>query len=939
MTTNNFQLLQARWPQLYEYAKFAEKYVHGDPHTSIMKLRCFAEQLVGILFRELDLPYDRNDSFFDKLTSNVFLEVVDESILQKLHAIRMLGNKAAHGKNASPKDALSLLYDAYLIGQWLFKTYSGSFDELYPAFTEPTPPSGDGDKMHDKNEKLEKQLEAVKAELALLQGYEQEAHNEKFKLQKTLDEAKMKKFKDASSNAAASFDLSSGEAREHISLNDAFSQYTLTDDQIALVANLRNFLNSKTDKVFLLKGYAGTGKTFITKGLTEYFRSIGRNFVLAAPTGKASKVIAEKTKCKASTIHKAIYSFKDIAEYRDDDLEGSETYKYYAQLAVNGHSADTVFIVDEASMVSDVYQEEEFFRFGSGYLLQDFLEFVNLDHNDHNKKVIFIGDDAQLPPVGMKFSPALDQAYLNEKYNNSSLTFELREVVRQKTDSGVISNSIKLRESLKGRVFNQLTLDFTFPDIDEVSYQNLIDQYLTSCHGKINGEAIILAHSNADVAAYNRRIREHFFPNEPEITGGDKIMAVSNNYGYGIDIFNGDFGLVRNVLGKPEQRTRTIRRKNTETDKVEEIDVLLTFRDVNIGFKDLDGIAHFFEAKILENLLYSDHPALSSDESKALYLDFCIRNPELKRKSLEFKEALRADPYFNALRVKFGYAITCHKAQGSEWNNVFVKCKTHQSQLSSDYFRWLYTAITRTTKNLFLLEPPNLKIGAGITAVRSPNSLINSGLTSNESSMAVPPNNLQHEASGQIEEQLLGIPPNAYFSIELLRRVRELLINSDVQFQSVEPKQYLDIYFFKRKDEIARVDIQYNGRQKITRIAAPQQNELSLELMKQLALLKGQLIVFTTSGDKENLDFGEEFLNDFHQRICPLVREKGIIIQNVEQLDWSQRYTFDYSGERAVVDIFYNGNHRFTKCSTVKNACTSDALSNIIMNIITNKLS
>ncbi|XXK35304.1 AAA family ATPase [Rhodobacteraceae bacterium nBUS_22] len=598
MTTNNFQLLQARWPQLYEYAKFAEKYVHGDPHTSIMKLRCFAEQLVGILFRELDLPYDRNDSFFDKLTSNVFLEVVDESILQKLHAIRMLGNKAAHGKNASPKDALSLLYDAYLIGQWLFKTYSGSFDELYPAFTEPTPPSGDGDKMHDKNEKLEKQLEAVKAELALLQGYEQEAHNEKFKLQKTLDEAKMKKFKDASSNAAASFDLSSGEAREHISLNDAFSQYTLTDDQIALVANLRNFLNSKTDKVFLLKGYAGTGKTFITKGLTEYFRSIGRNFVLAAPTGKASKVIAEKTKCKASTIHKAIYSFKDIAEYRDDDLEGSETYKYYAQLAVNGHSADTVFIVDEASMVSDVYQEEEFFRFGSGYLLQDFLEFVNLDHNDHNKKVIFIGDDAQLPPVGMKFSPALDQAYLNEKYNNSSLTFELREVVRQKTDSGVISNSIKLRESLKGRVFNQLTLDFTFPDIDEVSYQNLIDQYLTSCHGKINGEAIILAHSNADVAAYNRRIREHFFPNEPEITGGDKIMAVSNNYGYGIDIFNGDFGLVRNVLGKPEQRTRTIRRKNTETDKVEEIDVLLTFRDVNIGFKDLDGIAHFFEAKI-----------------------------------------------------------------------------------------------------------------------------------------------------------------------------------------------------------------------------------------------------------------------------------------------------------------------------------------------------
>jgi len=935
MTSKNFQLLRARWPQLCGHAEFAEQYVHADPHTSIMKLRCFAEQLVGILYRELDLPCDRNDGFFDKLTSNVFLEVVDEGILQKLHAIRMLGNKAAHGKNVGPQDALSLLYDAYLIGQWLFKTYSGSFDTQYPTYTKPTPPSDHGDELHDKNEKLEKQLESVKAELDRLQVSEQEAQNEKIKLQKTLDGAKLKRFKDASSSAAASFDLSSGQARDQISLDDAFSEYTLTEDQIALVDNLRGFLSSKTDKVFLLKGYAGTGKTFITKGLTEYFRSIGRNFVLAAPTGKASKVIAEKTKCQASTIHKAIYSFKDIAEYRDDDLDGSETYKYYAQLAVNGHSADTVFIVDEASMVSDVYQEEEFFRFGSGYLLQDFLEFVNLDHNDHNKKVIFIGDDAQLPPVGMKFSPALDQDYLKKTYNNSSLTFELREVVRQKTDSGVISNSIKLRESLNNRVFNQLTLDFTYPDIEEVSYQNLIDRYLTSCDGEINGEAIILAHSNADVAAYNRRIREHFFPDETEITGGDKIMAVSNSYAYGIDIFNGDFGLVRNVLGKPERRTRTIRRKNSETGEVEEIDVLLTFRDVNIGFKDLDGIAHFFDAKIVENLLYSDHPALSSDESKALYLDFCIRNPELKRKSLEFKEALRADPYFNALRVKFGYAITCHKAQGSEWNNVFVKCKTHQSQLSSDYFRWLYTAITRTTKNLFLLEPPNLKIGSGIKAVTSPNA----GLASDVSSMSPARNNLPNTASSQTEEQLFGIPPNAHFSIDILRRVRELLTNSEVQVQSVELKQYQDIYFFKRNEEIARIDIRYNGKQKITAITAPQQNDLSLNLVEQLSPLKGELIVLTTSGNEASLVFAEEFLNDFHQRLCPVVHEKGIIIQNVEQLDWSQRYTFDHSGERAVVDIFYNGKHRFTKCSPVKNACTSDTFSNIIMSIITEELS
>ena len=939
MTSANFQLLKARWPQLCEYATFAELYVQSDPHTSIMKLRCFAEQLVGILYRELDLPCDKDDGFFDKLRSNVFVDVVDENVLQKLHAIRILGNKAAHGKHVSSEDALSLHFDAYQIGQWLFKTYSSSFDKQYPAYTKPHLAPDRSDVLLEKNQNLEKQVQLVKDELAQLQKSEQEAQSSNTELRKTLDDVKLRNFKEASSGAAASFDLSYGQARDQIKLEDAFSEYKLTEDQKTLVGNLRNFLNSNNDKMFLLRGYAGTGKTFITKGLTEYFRSIGRNFILAAPTGKASKVISEKTKCSASTIHKAIYSFKGITEYGNDGLVGSETFKYYAQLAVNGHSADTVFIVDEASMISDVYQEEEFFRFGSGYLLKDFLDFVNLDHNDHNKKVIFIGDDAQLPPVGMNFSPALDQSYLKKKYNNPSLTFELREVVRQKIDSGVISNSINLRESLNQGIFNQLTLDFSYPDIEKISYENLIESYLSACEGEINGEAIILAHSNADVAAYNRRIRKHFFPGKPQIAAGDKIMAVSNSYAYGIDIFNGDFGLIRTVSDNPEQRTIIIRAKNSETEQVEEIHVPLTFRDVTVGFKDLDGTSHFFDVKIIENLLISDHPGLSSNENKALYLDFCIRNSNLKKNSLEFKEALRADPYFNALRVKFGYAITCHKAQGSEWNNVFVKCKTNQSQLSSDYFRWLYTAITRTTKNLFLLEPPNLKIGTGIKAITSPNLVFDQLEASDNSSTPVEPKISSDNTGSTADDQLFGIPSNAHFSKEILRRVRSRLKSVDAQIQSVELKQYQDIYFFKREEEIARVDIRYNGKQKITGITIPQQTELSLSLMEQLNSLKGELILPNLSENGVSTDFGEAFLNDFHRRLCSVIKDRGVIIGNVEQLNWSQRYTFDYSGERAVVDIFFNGKKCFTKCSLVKNASTSDSFANTILGLITEELS
>ncbi|MBE0448650.1 MAG: AAA family ATPase [Actinobacteria bacterium] len=939
MPSDNFEPLQTRWPQLYEHASFAEQYAHTDPHTAIVKLRCFAEQLVGILYRELNLPCERSDGFFEKLKSDIFIEVIDEQILEKLHAIRMLGNKAAHGRNVYSNDALALLRDSYLIGQWMFKTYSGSINYSYPPYSEPCHPDISLNHLSQNNKELEEQLEKVKEELLKLEESERIAQNKAIELWKELDQVKLDEFKDASLKAASSFDLSPESTRQLIKLHDAFSEYNLTDGQRSLVDKLELFLSSREESVFLLKGYAGTGKTFITKGLTEYFRAIGRNYVLAAPTGKASKVIAKKTQSPAYTIHKTIYSFKDISEYKEDNLDGSETFKFYAQLAVNEMSADTVYIVDESSMIADVYHEEEFFRFGTGYLLRDFFKFVNLDHNDHSKKVIFIGDDAQLPPVGMNFSPALDQKYLSREHNIKSTLFELTEVVRQKSDSGVMLNSINLRKSLKSGVFNQLSIDTSYPDIINVSHQDLLDVYLESCNRKINAESIVLAHSNSDVAAYNRKIRQHFFPDNLEISAGDKVMAVSNSNAYGFFISNGDFGLVREILSPTERRQITLRRKNSETNEVEEISVSLAFKDVNIGFKDLDGTPHFFNAKILEDLLYSEQPGLTSDESKALYLDFCIRHPHLKRGSLEFKETLRSDSYFNALRLKFGYAITCHKAQGSEWNHVFVKCKTHQSQLSADYFRWLYTAITRTSKNLYLLDPPNIKIGAGIRAVNYPNTL-SSKANSKDNSKE---NHQEKSASAYPidtdKDENFSIPSHARFSLEVLERVRRLLKASDVKIQDVTQGQYLEIYFFEENSEITRIDIGYNGKGKITRITAPTQSDLGLKLIEILSPINGMLIVPEASGSGSDFEFGEEFLNEFHARLTPLVSERGIKINNVESMDWKQRYTFTQSGECAVIDIFYNGKNQFTKYAPVNNFCTSDTLVSEIQTVITQGLS
>jgi len=936
MNSRNFQPLRARWPHLYQHAAFAEQYAHTDPHTVAVKLRCFAEALVGFLYWDLKLPSAPSDGFFEKLKYPCFQDAVGEAVLQKLHALRMLGNKAAHGCPMDTGTSLPLIEEAYLLGQWLCKTYSGDSPEPYPSYEPPAKPCELPADSLETAAALAEQLAAAKDELNRLEASEKASQVQIAELGQALDEARLLDFKHASQEAAKTIDFRSAGTRRLVSIHDAFAGYSLTDGQAELVNSLGRFLHGGTESVFLLKGYAGTGKTFITKGLTEYFQAIGRNYVLAAPTGKASKVIASKTKSPAYTIHKTIYSFDDIAEYRDDDIDGTETFKFYAKLAVNSLSADTVYIVDEASMIADVYQEAEFFRFGTGYLLADFLKFVNLDHNDHSKKVIFIGDDAQLPPVGMNFSPALDSGYLYEKHSARSTGFELSEVVRQKSESGIIANAIPLRKALQDKVFNQLTVDFAHSDVRKVEHADLMDRYLESCGGKINGESIVIAHSNSDVGDYNRRIREHFFPGSLAVEPGDKVMAVSNSDAYGMFISNGDFGLIRQVLSDSETRTVTLKRKIPETGKLEEISVSLLFKDVVVGFKDLEGASHFFKAKIIEDLLYSKEPALSSDQNKALYLDFCIRNNNLKKRSTEFKHALKADPYFNALRLKFGYAITCHKAQGSEWNNVFVKCKSHQSQLTADYFRWLYTAITRTAKNLYLLDPPDIQPWSRLKMVPNPIlDLPRTGQAVEAPPTAPIPSPQPAPASSLRDSGTFGIPQSATVLLSLLTEVRRLTDGKGIAIEEVLHNQWQECYYFKREEEFARVDISYTSRNKISAVASRSLGGLGSELADLLSALKGRPLLAGVDSAVAEASFSKQFLNDFHEKVLGLCGASGITVQNVVEQQWSQRYSFAKDSAVAVYDVWYNGRGQFTKCQPVVTACSPGPFVSAVGHLLT----
>lgn len=841
--------------------------------------------------------------------------------------MRLLGNKAAHGRSMNAQTSLYLIEESYLLGQWFYKTYSGDISGHYPPYRPPAPATRPSEAPND----LARQLAEAKLQLARLAAFEQAALAKTAARHQSLDQARIRDFKAGATQASTTIDFKPAAPHRQISIRDAFSQFDLSEGQSELVDRLGEFLEGNAQSVFLLKGYAGTGKTFIMKGLTEYFRAIGRNYILAAPTGKASKVIASKTKSEAHTIHKTIYSFDDIAEYRDGDEEGTETFKFFARLRVNNLSADTVYIVDEASMVSDMYQEAEFFRFGTGFLLRDFLKFVNLDHNDHSKKVIFVGDNAQLPPVGMSFSPALDADYLRREHHVRSTSFELTHVVRQKSESGVIANAIPLRQSLQDDVFNWLSIDFGYPDVDEVKHKDLMARYLESCGNKINGESIIIAHSNSDVADYNQRIREHFFPGHAQLMAGEKVMAVSNSKAYEFFISNGDFGLVRQVLGEQEQRSVTLKRKAPETGRVEEMQVHLAFRDVEIGFKDLDGVPHFFRAKVLEDLLYNKEANLSSDQNKALYLDFCIRRSDLARNSLEFKHALKSDPYFNALRLKFGYAITCHKAQGSEWNHVFVNCKSHMSQLTSDYFRWFYTAITRTAEHLYLLDPPNHAPWSDTELVSNPGLGLAAGSGMLKAGLASAPASSTDAAQSSVPDLqdaqgTFGIPESATFLRAMLVAVRERLRSTAIVIDSIQHHQYQEAYVFKRGVELARVDISYSARCKVTNVVATQMTELGSELANLLESLKRAPLGLGSTGAVGEVSFSQPFLNQFHQKVTQLCAEASIVIRTVVEQQWSLRYTFTRAGEIAVYDVWYNGRGRISRCAPVEKACSPGPL-------------
>ena len=747
-------------------------------------------------------------------------------------------------------------------------------------------------------------------------------------------------------------------------MKDFFAQqFALTSDQAQAVQHLDNFLVSD-DNCFILRGYAGTGKTFLLKGIADYLRKIDRTVIFAAPTGRAAKVIKERIGRPAYTIHKTIYNFKDLKESKSQDVDGSETFKLYYGLKENQDNIDAVYVIDEASMISNKYAEGEFFRFGSGHLLNDLLAYVNPAGLGTNRKVIFVGDTAQLPPVKDKISPALSIDELSKWFAKVD-SYELTEVVRQKADSNILANATKLRESIRQKSFYRIRLAYDDHLFNKLSPAELGNAYRQLRNKYGVDDTVMVAYANSTVNSYNQLARNQLFPGQSTVTSGDRVILISNNYNYGMDLFNGDFARVTSVDDTVASRNVKIKQKEKSGEVITK-QLSLTFRRIQLAFSQPDGSEVPVNCLVFDHLLHSDERDLTSDETKALYVDFKIRRKHLRPGSGNFTRAMVSDPMFNALRIKFGYAITCHKAQGGEWPAVIVDAKPTGGRNTSRYFRWLYTAITRSNQELHVMDAPNYDNGDNLritpmigvpskeakpliprtpqisrpTSPAPPSSLAPAPAPPKSKPVKVP-QLTNMTSSSSPDPQTNAFQPNFVTGQENLLAIYEEVLRlieiPGFSITDIMHNQYHEIYTFSRDDIQTRANIAYNGRGKVTNIRMIDGTDDQQELKTYLEELQGfdtaAPAVALTPEAAADISFPKPFLEEFYRTIADKVAPAGIGISEIKRHQYQEVYTFVCDGEQAVYRFYYNSNMEFGRADSIPTQ-SSPELVNIINSLL-----
>ena len=444
--------------------------------------------------------------------------------------------------------------------------------------------------------------------------------------------------------------------------------------QDIVLQQLSDFIfDSSSDSIYVLKGYAGTGKTTIIGTIVTNLWQAKKSAVLMAPTGRAAKVISNYSGKEAFTIHKKIY-------FPKKEKGGAVTFV----LQPNKHKK-TIFIVDEASMIPDSPAESKLFENGS--LLDDLMQYV---YSGHQCKLLLIGDTAQLPPVKLDLSPALDETILELNYNKQVTKMELDEVVRQEQNSGILINATAIREAIEHEFYDSFQFNLNgFKDVIRlVDGYEIMDAINDSYSSLGNEDTAIIVRSNKRANLYNQQIRSKILFNDHELTAGDYLMVVKNNYFWIKATTEAGFIANGDII---------------EVLEIFHIKELYGFRfaEVKVRMVDYPKMSTF-ETVLMLDTISVEAPSLPYEESNKLYQEVL---KDYENETSKYKKFLKVknNPFFNALQVKFSYAMTCHKSQGGQWNTVFVEQPYLPNGIDKEYLRWLYTAVTRAKEKLYLI--------------------------------------------------------------------------------------------------------------------------------------------------------------------------------------------------------------------------------------------
>lgn len=669
----------------------------------------------------------------------------------------------------------------------------------------------------------------------------------------------------------------------------------LSRHQQAVLHDILHFVEG-SDDCLVFQGSAGTGKTTLLATLVKELNQRHRAFLLLAPTGRAARILGNKTAGLARTIHSVIYDMDKVQVFEEAKSSNDPGIRFHFPLS-NIDPADVLFIVDEASMVGDKVTRGDYLRFGSGRLLADLVEYSRLgrfgrDRDKVHAQLLFVGDPAQLPPVMERISPALSAKYLEHNHDLRCTQVKLTKVMRQGSGSSILQHATQLRDAILEKRFNTFKISPDGLEISSLPIPEAIDFVVGNLTRHGVSSSVLVARSNARVLALNQAVRARLWGEDTsDLRSRDILLVVKNSP----PLFNGDLIKVVEVSGETEVLQVPIKGVDGP--------IRLAFRDVSVVFRKDDGEVLHLECKIIENLLDSPEGSLKPVEQRALLVDFRQRYPNLQPGTQEFKLAITTDPWFNALQVKYGYAMTCHKAQGGEWEACVVDF-AGQGGSKEDFFRWTYTAITRARSRLITLSAPafdeytSMDWGDG----------------------AVPrPIQSRNDSSAQGERDISDWDRFAFSSeyedlYDYHQALSDAWKESDISVVRLNHLPYCEQYTLQRSRKQARGQYWYKGDHRVSKVAELAGPHSDRQLTEDVVSIMRDVLL---GGDKREAAGETEFMKKFREKVQLVLSGSDIRLLSSKPREYCLRFEFEMDGERTVVDFFHDETPKWTSVKSV----------------------